>query len=97
MPSLLYQLDGSIVATNDAGETLKISAGPSADQEAAFLAHFGPRDIQPDPPTPEDQLKAIAALLVKKGIATDAEIKAATAIDTATIAADQGALSVKPG
>lgn len=86
MPSMEYQRDGSCIVTNDAGEVIIVPPGKQSVMDAAVQAHIG--DPEPAPPTLEEQVKAMAALLVQKGVATDVEMKESTKIDTVAVAAD---------
>lgn len=85
MASLEYQRDGSIIVTNDSGKAIGVAAGPQGDQDAAVQQYLGPP--QPDEITTDDKLAALAKLLVDKQIVTAKDVKDASAIDVAAVAA----------
>ncbi len=84
MPSMEYQRDGSCIATNDFGDVLFVPFGPQAEMDAAIQVHVGPQatPVLSD----QDQLVALAKLLVSKNVVTAKDVKDATAIDVAAVA-----------
>lgn len=67
-----YQKNGSCIVTRDDGETLNVPAGKQTKMDAAIKAFVGP--IEQEKKT--DGLSKLAALLVEKGLVTEAEIAA---------------------
>lgn len=95
MASMIYQKDRSIVVTNDAGEILIVPPGKQDVQDAAVQAHIG--EQEPAKLSLDEQVKALSVLLVEKGVATDEEVKNATSIDTAAVAAEKADTPIKKG
>lgn len=83
MSMIQYQRNGSVIVTNEIGDVIVVPKGTQTEQDAAISIHIGPQ--APPDLTLDEKVDKLAALLVKKNIATDAEMKDATAIDTAAI------------
>lgn len=80
MASLEYQIDDSIIVTDDRGNQIIVPPGSQAAQDAAVQAFLG---NSPAPPVADDPASQLAQLLVDKGLLTVKEVTDQTDIDVA--------------
>lgn len=80
MASLEYQIDNSIIITDDKGNQIIVPPGSQTVQDAAVQTFLG----NPSPPlVADDPASQLAQLLVDKGLLTVKEVTDQTDIDVA--------------